>query len=370
MNEQLKKCMEAEESVKEICNKIHIDDKKAKDLLSFISFYFPLLLKFENGMKKLNAQIKSKNTILNEALSYFVNLNEGGKYLRGALIALGYQNSQKNDDDFLNLALAYETFQTSILIHDDVFDKGDLRRGKKTIHSIYGEKFKSIPNGEHIGNSLSICLGDLGFYIANQIIIKNYCNNPNLPKVLEYFNDIVTKTACGEFIDIYLPNVKQMDNLEPFVMDIYRLKTAVYTVAGPYCLGMLLAGSDDIKEVESILMDIGVAYQIRDDIFGIYGKYIGKSVITDIEEFKQTILYSYAITTPYKEELLKYYGKKITKKELIIVQNIFEECGAKKYALNKMKALFNRARKNIEKSSIGNKSALLGLMTYLEINSK
>ena len=370
MNELLKNCMESDDAVSALCDKIHIDAKKAKELLSFISFYFPLLLKFDNGIKKLNSNLKSNNILIKEALSYFSALNSDGKFLRGTLIALGYQNGGKKDDGFLDLALAYETFQTAILIHDDAIDRGDTRRGKPTINSIYGDKFEHLNDHEHIANSLSVCIGDLGFYMANQIIVENYYNHPQLPKVLKYYNDVVMKTACGEFIDVYLPNVRQMENIEPLIMDIYKLKTAVYTVTGPYCLGMILAGKENVKEVESILMDIGVAYQIRDDIFGVYGKYIGKSVMTDIEEFKQTILYSYTINTPFKDELLKYYGKKISKKELAIVQKIFIDSGAKKYAENKMKMLFNRARRNIEKSDIANKSALLGLMAYLEISSK
>lgn len=374
MNELLKDCMESEDAEKALRDKIHLDAKKAKELLSFISFYFPVLLKFENGIRKFNNNLQepTKNVLINEALEHFAHLNSDGKFLRGTLIALGYQNGGKNDDAFLDLALAYETFQTSILIHDDAIDKGDTRRGKPTINNIYGEKFNQLDDREHIASSLSICIGDLGFYMANQIIVSKYYNHPQLAAVLKYFNDVVMKTACGEFIDVYLPNVKQMENIEPLIMDIYKLKTAVYTVTGPYCLGMILSGNSkkDVEKFESILMDIGVAYQIRDDIFGVYGKYIGKSVTTDIEEFKQTILYSYTIGTSYKDELLKYYGKKVTKSELAIVRDIFIKSGAKEYAEKKMKMLFDRARRNIENSDINNKNALLGLMVYLEISSK
>lgn len=362
--------MEKEDAVGALCEKIHIDAKKSKELLSFISFYFPFLLKIESKLRKLNAKLTTKNVLIKEALEYFVNLNSDGKFLRGSLIALGYQNCGKKDDAFLDLALAYEVFQTSILIHDDAIDRGPLRRGKPTINSIYEKKFEHLKDKEHIANSLSVCVGDLGFFIANQIIVENYYNHPRLAPTLKYFNDVVMKTACGEFIDVYLPNEKETENLEDLIMDVYRLKTAIYTITGPYCLGMTLAGNDNVKKIEDILMDIGVAYQIRDDIFGIYGKFTNKSVTSDIEEFKQTILYSYTINTPYKEELLKYYGKKTGKKELETVRQIFEESGAKKYAENKMKLLFNRARRKINESDIKNKDALLGLIVYLEVSSK
>lgn len=370
MNELLKDCMESEDAVSALCDRVHIDAKKAKELLSFISFYFPFLIKLEGEVKKLNAKLSSNNVLIDEALGYFANLNSDGKFLRGSLIALGYQNSDKNDDGFLDLAVAYELFQTSILIHDDAIDRGPLRRGKPTINAIYEKRFENLEDRVHVANSLSVCVGDLGFYMANQIIVESYFNHPNLASTFKYFNDVVMKTACGEFIDVYLPHDKNVSNLEDLIMDVYRLKTAIYTVTGPYCLGMTLAGEKDIQKIEKVLMDIGVAYQIRDDIFGIYGKFTLKSVTSDIEEFKQTILYSYAVNTPYKDDLLKYYGKKTGKKELEKVREIFNECGAKRYAEDKMKMLFDRARKNILDSSIKNKDALLGLIVYLEISSK
>lgn len=370
MNELLKDCMEKENAVEEISEKVDISSSKAKELLSFIKFYFPVRHKLEKSLLKLNNKLNSKNPLIDEALTYFTDLNSDGKFLRGTLIGLGYQNASKNDYDFLDLSLAYETFQTAILVHDDAIDRGDKRRGKPTINSIYKEKFSNLKDSEHISTSLSVCVGDLGFYMANQIIVEKYFNNPNLPSVLKYFNDVVMKTACGEFIDVYLPNEREIEELEPLIFDVYKLKTAIYTVTGPFCLGMILAGETDVKKYEKILMDIGVAYQIRDDIFGIYGKFTNKTVTSDIEEFKQTILYSYAVRTPYKDELLKYYGKKVSKKELEKVREIFSDCGAKRYAEKKMIALFNRARKNITESDIKNKEALLGLMTYLEISSK
>jgi len=370
MNEILKDYMRLDNKIELISEKFNIDIKKAKELLNFVSFYFPLLLKLEKEIKLYNSKLKSKNKLIDEALKYFANLNSDGKFLRATLIALGYENGGKDDDEFLGLSLAYEFFQTAILIHDDAIDRSDIRRGKQTINSIYSDRFSQLKDKEHIANSLSVCVGDLGFYMANQIIVDRYYNHPNLAPTLKYFNDVVMQTACGEFIDVYLPNERKMEDIEPLIMDIYKLKTSMYTVVGPYCLGMILSGKSEIKEIEKILMDIGVAYQIRDDIFGIYGKFTQKSVTSDVEEFKQTILYSYAINTPYKNELLKYYGKKTGKKELEKVREILEVCGAKKYAEDKMKKLFDRARKNIENSNLKNKEALLGLMVYLELSVK
>ena len=97
------------------------------------------------------------------------------------------------------LACAFEIFQTSILIHDDIIDHDDLRRGKKTIHSYNGEKYYNITKQElsyTLGNNIAICMGDLGFYEANKIIAKNYKDNSNLGEIINYFSLFVIESLC------------------------------------------------------------------------------------------------------------------------------------------------------------------------------
>ena len=79
-------------------------------------------------------------------------------------------------------------------------------------------------------------------------------------------------------------------------MEIYRLKTAWYSIIGPFSLGMVLANYSDeeIKKMQELLYNLGIGFQIKDDILGIFGdeKELGKSASSDVSEFKQTILYS------------------------------------------------------------------------------
>jgi len=115
-----------------------------KNLTSFYFFYQNEVKKIEKEMSKWNKTFVNKkdNVLVKDAMSKFVFMNSNGKYLRALLIALGYFIATKKDDNsYLPLAAAYETFQTSILIHDDVIDNAELRRGKKTIHKKYEEKF-------------------------------------------------------------------------------------------------------------------------------------------------------------------------------------------------------------------------------------
>lgn len=367
------------------------DVKKMEVMYEFLKYYLSVKDKFTLKMEDYNSLFVKgySNRFLEEALEQFTSSNKGGKFLRACLIALGYQSFGKDDDKYLPLGIALELFQTSILIHDDIIDKADKRRGLDTIpvkyQKIYGDPIKNGDNfkgkRKDIGNSMALCLGDLGFYLALQIIVQNYRNNENLDRVLEYYNSVAIKTCEGEMVDVILPFYEEFygeeDNLESHVMEIYKLKTAWYSVVGPYCMGAILGGLDDetVHKLEDALINLGVAFQIKDDLLGIYGdeKHIGKSVTSDVSEYKQTILYAYAINTEYRDELLKYYGKDISVKEMDKVKEIFDKSGAREYANKTMDKLFKDSFKDIldlDFLDLDKKKLLLGFAEFLKVRSK
>ena len=331
----------------------------------------------------------SDNGLIEEALREFVLANAGGKFLRASLVALGYQTFGKNDNYYLPLALALEVFQTSILIHDDIIDRADKRRGKNTIpvnyKNIYNDpiilKDDFDDKRNNMASSMALCLGDLGFYLANGIILDNYKQDKRLSLILKYYNAVVIKTCHGEMLDVMLPFFEEFygksNNLEDQVIEIAKLKTAWYSVIGPYCLGAILGGleMDRVYELEDALISLGVAFQIKDDLLGIYGdeKVIGKSVLSDITEYKQTILYAYTINTEYKDELLNFYGKDIKSEEALKIREIFDKSGAKKYALEVMDKLFENSIINIKSLNFiddDKKNILLGFAEYLKGRNK
>lgn len=350
------------------------------NLIEFITYYNNRKKDIENEMIKFNKSLlKNDNPIVNDLINKFINMNSDGKCIRGLLIDLGYKLT-KNDNYSLKLSASYETFETSILIHDDIIDNSDLRRGKKTISKEYKDEY-NIKDNTH--NNLALCAGDLGFYLINNYIIKNYKNDKNLNKLLTEYNNIVISTIKGEILDVYLPFIEQYDSKhilkETDIFEIYKLKTSIYTIVGPFILGMILGNSKqkDINRFKEILLPLGIAFQIKDDILGIFStnKVLGKPVVSDIGEFKQTILYSYIKLNKkkYYNELLKHYGKKnISEKELLKVQEIIKESGSLEYANNIMNNMFNEVKKNISILSIKNdiKNILLGFITYLELRNK
>lgn len=357
--------------------------KEYANLLEFFIYYKTKLKEFETDLKKINKSfLENDNPIVIDAVNKFINMNGDGKFLRGCLIDLGYKLT-KSDDYAKTLSLAYETFETSILIHDDIIDNAHLRRNKETIHETYKDEFKKYNvENDNTNTSLALCIGDLGFFYTNEMITKKYKNDKNLAKLLSYYNNIVIKTIKGEIIDVALPFIEKNDKKhalhEEDIMEIYRLKTSWYTVVGPFILGMILGNSKakDIETFEKVLEPLGIAFQIKDDILGIYSskEILGKSVYSDIEEFKQTILYSYIKINrnDLLDELLKYYGKNITEEESKKVQKLFEDSGALEYATNKMNEMFNEVYANIKSMDIKEytKNILLGLILFLRLREK
>ena len=364
-----------------------------KNLTEFFLSYKEELKVIDKGMNKINNSFidKNDNAVVKDLLDKFIYMNSGGKYIRAFLISLGYHIASKTEDDYyIPLATAYETFQTSILVHDDIIDKANMRRGKKTIPTQYIDKFNKYDKQDEdfdtikveTANSMAICAGDIGFFLTTKIIVDNYAKNDNLDKILSLYNDVLINTGKGEVIDVLLPFVDKYSSKykvkESDVYDIYRLKTAWYTIIGPFSLGLLLGGmnSKTLNNIRKVFEPIGIAFQIKDDILGIYAneKNLGKNN-SDIKENKQTILYSYVINkTDYKEDLLKYYGKsELSAEDINKVKEIFEKSGALEYATKKMDSLFEEGRnqlKNNRKIPTYYKEVLSGLITYLELRDK
>ena len=351
---------------------------KDKELNSFNNYYSKTKEKIVKGINDYNNSLidEKDNRIIKELLKEFIDLNKDGKYIRGTLIALAY-NNYLDDDKYLPLSISYETFETAVLVHDDITDKGETRRGKKTIHERIKDKYNKIDSYD-FSNSQAMWIGNLAYFMINKNLIENYKDNKYLYKVLDKYNEIVIETIKGEIIDIDLPfESKNLNYItkEEDVFDIYRMKTAKYTVLGPFELGLSLLGKDISLNLKEALENIGICFQIKDDILGVFGDstVMGKPNVSDIEEFKQTILYTYTLNTKYKDDLLKYYGRKITEEELEIIRQIFIDSKALEYAENKMKELINIGIENINKDTElkeETKDILKGLITYIVTRNK
>ena len=316
----------------------------------------------------LEGEIKryKDNCFIKESLEELKRLSKGGKRVRGYLIKLGQMLFGKDDDSYIDIAAAIEIFQTAILIHDDVIDEADKRRGLDTINAKYAG---------HIGISKAICIGDLGFFISYNII-----NNANISdnlkiEIMKVYSKTLYNTVNGEIIDVELPLKsleyhKKMD--DKLIYDIYANKTAWYTIIGPILIGASSANASSLDKEKLMKMgeNLGIAFQIKDDLLGLYSEddSMGKT-LNDIKEGKQTIIYKYAIDHANKEEIEiinKYYGNScVTMDENKIITDLFIKLGAKENA-EKLELEYTKKGIDIINSmDVKNKDLFMDFANYL-----
>lgn len=308
-------------------------------------------------LKNWNKEVLSHSPKLLDLNKFFIQANLGGKRLRGALVKLGYEIAKdsigrrgdlQNDElskEILKPAAAYEIFQTAILAHDDIIDKSDLRRGNPTLWKQLG--------GDHYGVSQTICLGDIGFFLAYKLISESNFPEKEKNQAISFFTDSMLKTALGEMLDIEIPHLGQGDETD--ALTIFKLKTALYTLTGPLQLGAVLGQGDKglLGRLGEFGEKLGVAFQIQDDILGIFGteKVLGKSVTSDIEEGKLTLLILYAkkhCLLQQEKILNKYYGTgKIGVREVGEIRDIFIKTKALDYSQKRAEKLVSDAKKVI-----------------------
>lgn len=369
---------------------------------AFTRFYKESARRLTKEIGRYNRKMKKeKNPIIAPMKEDVADLNSGGKLLRGVLVLLGYRiarnlvSGETKDTSYADgAAIAFELFQTGVLIHDDIIDNADTRRGKTTIQRRYEKRLaeRQLAEGAaalKTGESAAICAGDYGLYLANLELAEAYAGDKCLPDLIKYFDTVILDTIRGELLDVMLPVEIADPELDPAeaaelrresILAIYKLKTAQYSVVGPLHLGMILGGAPKraMKDLDTFAENIGIAFQIKDDILGVFADadVLGKDVGSDIEEKKQTYLSMYVENEApaYAAELAKYYGQPDADAETVErVRCIFRESGALAFAENEMEKLFMAAEhKLITMKDLlpEDRAVLTGLIAYMRGRKK
>lgn len=292
--------------------------------------------------KEWSEYINTNFQDLNAVNKRFTQSLYGGKMIRGALVKFGYELFQtKTTDRILKPAVAFEIIHTSLLIHDDILDQSPLRRGKPAFH---------ISANSHYGISQAICIGDIGMTIAFKLISESNFPEELKNRALNFFSQTVSQTIIGQMLDVEYSQV--YERTDEKIMNIYLMKTAHYTIVGPLTVGAILAGAtgDMLEKIKLFGEHLGIAFQIQDDILGVFGddSITGKPTTSDIEENKSTLLFTHALrqsNEAQKKILKQYYGKKkITSEQLEMIRQIFKETGSLEYSQNKLKELTEKAK--------------------------
>ena len=244
-----------------------------------------------------------------EKLRHFII---GGKLVRGCLIiestAMFSNNNEELVEESIKAAIAIEIFQSAVLMHDDIFDRDNTRRGKPAIHYQYEleAKEKGFTDPKHYGASMATCTGDIGFFMCNELLSSMNIDSLSKDELLKLFSREVSYVAAAEMHDIYLENLKKNYSFED-ILGIYKYKTARYTFSIPLVIGAIIAkeNKDTINKLMLLGDYLGVIFQIKDDELGIFSDVsdIGKSVGIDIRDNKKTIYHYYLYDTSDESRL-------------------------------------------------------------------
>ncbi len=267
----------------------------------------------------------------------------GGKRFRAALIYYAYKLFGGSDEDaIISLSLFIELLQSFLLIHDDIMDRSVLRRGHPTIHKVYEaySQQHELHDDSHFGLTMAILCGDLANQLALGIVGESPFPADYKSKLVSLISEEVTKVCFGQQQDILLDYNIPSTYTKEDILALYRNKTATYTFKLPLFAGALLAGASEeaLRALEGFAIPSGIAYQIRDDVLGVFGKSeeTGKPVTDDLTEGKKTIL----VTSAYqhanheqREQLNHLLGnKELTEAEADTIRSIFIDTGALEYA--------------------------------------
>ena len=291
----------------------------------------------------------------------------GGKRLRALLALVGYWSKgwrQGDEKVITGIMAAIELLQSYLLIHDDIMDKDMLRRGGPTVHVWFSKKCResSWRDCEHYGVSQAITAGDL--LEASAVgLLASACLNTNVLKdlVLTYARGL-RKVAYGQYLDVLFSQLPLSSVHEDDIMLVYKLKTSSYTVELPLHLGAIASGKYNdalLRELSAYAIPAGIAFQIRDDIIGLYGdpSITGKPSGSDVKSKKKTILVIKAYELANRndkailEEVYNVLAEhEITSSHVEEVRRIVKESGGLNYAEDLINKYVDMANGALESS--------------------
>jgi geranylgeranyl diphosphate synthase type I len=249
-----------------------------------------------------------------DAVACYQKLLPTGKHIRPFLFSLGHRlgPNQLSDTDKRLASGSIEVLHNAFLIHDDIVDNSDLRRGEDTVHVAYAKRAEDAgyPGlASEYGKSLALNIGDVGQALAQDFIFATSAPPDLQLKAIRLLNLHLQNTVVGQLLDLEYTALK--DLTEAQVLQIQTYKTAFYTFVLPLCMGCVLAGGEPrmIAVLEEYGKAVGIAFQIQDDYLGLFGdeKKVGKPVTSDITEGKKTLLMvnAYAKASPADRRFMK-----------------------------------------------------------------
>ncbi|TFC52075.1 polyprenyl synthetase family protein [Cryobacterium sp. TMT2-10] len=295
----------------------------------------------------------------------------GGKRVRPALVLAAFSGLGGTDLTLATpVAVSFELLHTAFVIHDDVIDRDLARRGVANIAGTFAERAHAHgaeDQADAWAATAAILAGDLALSEAHRALALLPVELELRGRLLDLLDRAVFVSAAGELADVTNTASKHPLSVDRVVSTLEQ-KTAVYSFEAPLQAGAVLAGAsaEAIDALGAFGRLIGVAFQLTDDILGVFGDpaVTGKSVLTDLREGKQTALIAHAGTTPAWTGIAPFIGKAdLTEAEAEAVRASIRDCGALQSATELAADHADRAARALDTPAIP--AALRALLTTL-----
>ena len=265
----------------------------------------------------------------------------GGKRLRPTFFLCGHAAAGGDPlaPAALDTAAALELLHAFALLHDDVIDGSDRRRGRPALHVALAADHRRrdlVGDARRFGEGVAVLVGDLALTCADRLIGGLAEHQPDAaPAVRRVWDELRTELVMGEYLDVAVAAEGRATPGEALV--VARYKSGAYTVERPLHLGAALAGrlAEIGPSMSAFGQPLGEAFQLRDDLLGVFGAegLTGKPVGEDLREGKQTLLMGLArqMAAPADQPLLDRVGAPdLAAGEVTAIAALLERCGARR----------------------------------------
>ncbi|WP_169240451.1 polyprenyl synthetase family protein [Bifidobacterium olomucense] len=302
--------------------------------------------------------------VLDKVIDQAATSSEGGKRLRALLamaafdaIAEPTQTGQRTA--MLDLACAIEIFQTAALVHDDIIDESDLRRGRPSAH----RALELAVGNNVIGRGLGLMLGDILATVCIEIARRAARQLCNTDAIDEAFLTMQHEVEIGQVLDlgVEMTPLTDPEALADASLNVFRWKTASYTTIAPLLLAFLACGVDPDKarsQAMAIGRPLGLAFQLADDLIDVVGSSsnTGKPVGGDIREGKRTVLLADALTAAgdadSHELIAMFEAERRDESQVSRAISLFHSTGAIDRSKQRISALWQQTRQALDELNL------------------
>ncbi len=257
-------------------------------------------------------QLSQISPALDEVTEALTSFMASGKRVRPIFCWWAWRGcGGANNDAALRAAASLEFIQACALIHDDMMDKSDTRRGQPAVHRRFEQLHEAnswFGPSDEFGGASAILAGDLALAWADQAYYESGLDTERLNRGKPVYDNMRTEVVAGQYLDVLQQAQRSHDRNE--ILRVAQFKTAKYTIERPLHLGAVWADAPKttVQALSDFGLPLGVAFQVRDDIMGVFGdpEQTGKPAGDDVREGKYTFLidYAYAAGNTATNELL------------------------------------------------------------------